>query len=74
MVVCRSFWQGRQIGHFFQRQLVERFIEIIQGRCSHAIAAKAKIDFVQIKRENLIFRKGPFHAKRQNGFLDLAIN
>ena len=74
MVVGRRLRQRRQIGHLFEGQLIKRFVEIVQRRRRHAIAAEAKIDFVEIERQNLVLGEGPLHPQRQDGFLDLAVD
>ena len=74
MIIIWCFWQGSKIGDFWQFQLPKRFIKIIQRCRCNAVTAASKINFVQIKRQNLVFAKSTFHSKRQDCFFDFAIN
>ena len=65
MIIVRRLRQSGKIGGFRDRQLVHRFVEIIQRRRGDAVIAKAEIDFVQIKFENLVLRIGAFDAERR---------
>ena len=74
MIVIGRFWQGSKIGNFRQLQLPKRFVKIIQRRRRNAVTATPKINFVEIKRQNLVFAKSAFHPKRQDCFFDFAFN
>ena len=72
VIVVWSLGQSGQIGHFAQRQLVHRLIEIVQRGRSHAIVAKAEINFVEIKLEDFFLGVVFFDAQRQQSLARLA--
>jgi hypothetical protein len=65
---------GQQDRRFLAIPIAKRFIKIIQRCRCNAVTAASKINFVQIKRQNLVFAKSTFHPKRQDCFFDFAIN
>ena len=68
----RRFRQPGYHRHFVQRQLVDRFSEIDLCRSTDTIGAVTKVNLVQIKLEDLVFRQQLFNANREEDFLNLT--
>ena len=50
---ARLLGQRRQIGDLGDRQLMHRFVEIVQRRSGDAIIAEAEVNFIEVELENL---------------------
>ena len=74
MIVARPLRNRRQIGGFFNRQLITGFIEIIERSRCNAIRAIAEINLVQIKLEDFVLGERFFHATRDQPFTHLAFD
>ena len=72
MIVVRTFGQRRQIGDFFNVQLIERLAEVIQRGGGHAVRTVAQINFIQIKLKDMVFAERVLNAGGKNRFLNLA--
>ena len=72
MVIVRRLRQRREIGGLRNGEFVHRLVEIDERRRSDAIGAKAQVDFVQVKLEDLVLAVSALDLERQQRFLDLA--
>ncbi len=72
MVIVGRLGQRGEIGRFRDGQLVDALVEIRERRGGDAIGAKAQVDFVQVKLEDLVFAVSALDLERQQRLLDLA--
>ena len=72
MIIVRRLRQGGEIGGLRDRQLMHRLVEIVQRRGGDAVIPEPKIDFVEIKLENLLLGIGALDPKREKHLPDLA--
>ena len=70
---ARLLRQRGQIRSFGNRQVVHRFVEVIQRGRGDSVVGEAEIDLVEVEFENLLFRIGRFDAQAQQDLTDLAI-
>ena len=68
IVVGRLRQTGKKCG-LCKRQVVQRFIEIVQRCGSNAIGPESQVDFVQIELKDLILRKRPLDPQRKDDLL-----
>jgi hypothetical protein len=73
IVVVRRFRQTAEERGFLRRQLVQRFVEIIERRCRDTVRATAEVDLIEIKLEDAILAERLLHANRDQGFAHFAL-
>ena len=73
IVVLRRLRERGEIGRLGDRELVHRLVEVVERRCRDAVGAKAEIDLVQVKLEDLVLRVGLLDAEREQRLLHLAV-
>ena len=74
MIIARRLGKRREIGRLGERELIDRFVEIIERRGGDAVVSKAEIDLVEIKLENLVLGIGRFDAEGDERFTNLAFD
>ena len=73
MIIGRRLRQGREIGGLRDRQLMHGLAVVVQRRGGDAVIPEPKIDFVEIKFENLVLGIGALDPEREKHLPDLAL-
>ncbi len=71
-VAAGCLGQCCEIGGFRDRQLVQRLVEIVEGRRGNPVGTGAEIDLVQIQLEDPVLAEGLLDAEGEDRLLDLA--
>ena len=72
VIVVRRLGQGRQIGDLFEREVVERAVEVVEGGGRYAVGTGTQINLVEIELENPVLGESVLDPHGEDGFLDLA--
>jgi hypothetical protein len=73
VVVVRRLGQCAEIGRLADGQLVQRFVEVVEGRGRDAVIAGTEIDLVEIELEDAVLGERLFDAQREDHLADLAL-
>ena len=74
IIIIGSFRESRNERGFGNGQTIQRFVKIVQRRCSDTVRSEPKVYFVEIEFENSIFRQRPFNPESEDRFLYFALH